>query len=681
MRGWVCGGCRAQQLLRIGERHFSTSRAHLKRVNVSQLLRHNAEAKDVDVFGWVRSVRKQKKIGFAAVGDGSTVESVQAVLKPEDAAKLSTGAAVKLSGSWQASQGSKQSHELQVRQATPLGENDAERNPLQPKYQTPDYLRTIPHLRPRIPGNALLLRLRSEVIASLTNFFHREGYIECHTPIITSSDCEGAGEVFTVSSNESRELSQTQAAKDETPTGHFFRTPKYLTVSSQLHLEALSQAVDKVWTLSPTFRAEKSDTPRHLSEFYMLEAELCFTESLEDVMSLVERMLMAISQTLWESQVGTEILRARETSSTGQGDESGEDVASTVLRQRWDGMRTGDWPRISYADAIIHLQRASQESKATFVFPPTYSDGLQAEHERYLAATVGEGKRPVFVTDYPAEQKPFYMSPSTSGQGEKQGDTVSCFDLLVPDLCELVGGSLREHRSEALIQTMKEKGVAGSNLEWYQDLRRYGSVPHGGFGLGFDRLLCYLSGVSNGPNAAASVVLCLVLLSSGILACKAAITRFSSPPQPPTSHTHPGNENQHFLVQDAAQQVTSHAPSGYLDAAPNTVGLLLTSAASDGAEHLWLPLGRKIYTRDDPDLPLHPLTARITTMIRSTPEQASLEALELVVCEIYPTYNRTNQETGDLSEVLSVSKQDGMVGLAEVAGVRPWREVEAYKCS
>ncbi|KAI7287679.1 asparaginyl-tRNA synthetase [Hortaea werneckii] len=521
MRGWVCGNCRAQQLLRTGERHFSTSRAHLKRVNVSQLLQQNAEAKDVDVFGWVRSVRKQKKTGFAAVGDGSTVESVQAVLKPGDAAKLSTGAAVKLSGSWQASQGSKQSHELQVLQATPLGENDAERNPLQPKYQTPDYLRTIPHLRPRIPGNALLLRLRSEVIASLTNFFHREGYIQCHTPIITSSDCEGAGEVFTVSSNESKESPQAEATKDGTPAGHFFRTPKYLTVSSQLHLEALSQAVGKVWTLSPTFRAEKSDTPRHLSEFYMLEAELCFTESLEDVMSLVERMLVAVSQTLSESQVGTETLQAREASLTAQGDESGEDVASTVLRQRWDGMRTGDWPRITYDDAINHLQRASQEGKAKFVFPPTYADGLQAEHERYLAATIGEGRRPVFVTDYPAAQKPFYMSSSVGNQGEKQGDTVSCFDLLVPDLCELVGGSLREHRSEALIQTMKEKGVAGSNLEWYQDLRRYGSVPHGGFGLGFDRLLCYLSGVSNvrdvvafprcchfinGPNAAAPVV-------------------------------------------------------------------------------------------------------------------------------------------------------------------------------
>ncbi|KAI7133319.1 hypothetical protein KC343_g13983 [Hortaea werneckii] len=214
-------------------------------------------------------------------------------------------------------------------------------------------------------------------------------------------------------------------------------------------------------------------------------------------MSLVERMLVAVSQTLWESQVGTEILQAREASSTAQGDETGEDVASTVLRQRWDGMRTGDWPRITYADAINHLQRASQEGKAKFIFSPSYSDGLQAEHERYLAATICEGRRPVFVTDYPAAQKPFYMSPSTSNQGEKQEDTVSCFDLLVPDLCELVGGSLREHRSGALIQTMKEKGVAGSNLEWYQDLRRYGSVPHGGFGLGFDRLLCYLSGVSN----------------------------------------------------------------------------------------------------------------------------------------------------------------------------------------
>ncbi|KAK4540895.1 hypothetical protein LTR36_008837 [Oleoguttula mirabilis] len=376
-------------------------------------------------------------------------------------------------------------------------ENDAEHHPLQPKFQTPEYLRTIPHLRPRIPANALLLRLRSQVIASLTQFFANEGFVQTHTPVITSSDCEGAGEVFTVSSNAAKNSVQETKPEDEAQVEHFFRTPKYLTVSAQLHLEALAQAVDRVWTLSPTFRAEKSDTPRHLSEFYMLEAELCFTEDIEDVMSVVENMLRAVAQALGASPLGAQLLRLRDIPSKDA--EEGEKSASAVtLKQRWAGMATGDWPRITYRDSIDLLQQAVSDGKATFAFRPSYEAGLQAEHERYIAATVGEGWRPVFVTDYPSVQKPFYMPPSLSTANSKGAeDTVACFDLLVPELCELAGGSMREHRSAQLLQALTAKGVDGSSLEWYQDLRKYGSVPHGGFGLGFDRLLCYLSGISN----------------------------------------------------------------------------------------------------------------------------------------------------------------------------------------
>ncbi|KAK0870375.1 asparaginyl-tRNA synthetase [Friedmanniomyces endolithicus] len=191
-------------------RPFSISPATHERVDVARLLSQLTEADGVDVYGWVRSLRRQKKVAFVAIGDGSTLESVQAVLKPEDAAQLSTGAAVRLTGSWQASKGSKQSHELQVTQVAILGANDAEHNPLQPKYQTPEYLRTIPHLRPRIPANALLLRLRSQVIASLTHFFNQQGFVQTHTPIITSSDCEGAGEVFTICSNAAKEPEQCE---------------------------------------------------------------------------------------------------------------------------------------------------------------------------------------------------------------------------------------------------------------------------------------------------------------------------------------------------------------------------------------------------------------------------------------------------------------------------------------
>jgi len=367
-----------------------------------------------------------------------------------------------------------------------LGENDAENNPVQPKYQTADYLRTVPHLRPRIPNNALLLRLRSRVIASLTRFFSDEGFVQTHTPIITSSDCEGAGEVFTISSNASKDSEQKTKPENEAKVEHFFREPKYLTVSAQLHLEALAQAVDKVWTLSPTFRAEKSDTPRHLSEFYMLEAEQCFVDDANQVMDLIENMLRHVATDTLDSKLYHELLQTRGVASPEDGDTH---VDSAALDRRWKGLRASYWPRITYDSAMQLLVSAQEEGEIKFEFPPSHKDGLAAEHERYIASTVGNGS-PVFVTNYPAEQKPFYMAPSAS-----ESDTVACFDLLVPDLCELVGGSMREHRSKELIDTMQAKGVA--NLEWYQDLRKYGSVPHGGFGLGFDRLLCYLSGVAN----------------------------------------------------------------------------------------------------------------------------------------------------------------------------------------
>lgn len=430
----------------------------------------------------MRSVRKQKKVAFAAIGDGSTLEPLQAVMKPEVAEGLTTGAAVKLTGDWVQSHGKGQSHELQVSKATLLGENDAESNPIQPKYQTAEFLRTVPHLRTRVPANALLLRLRSQVIASLTRFFADEGFVQTHTPIITSSDCEGAGEVFTVSSNASK-VSDQKAADGKVE--HFFKEPKYLTVSAQLHLEALAQAVDKVWTLSPTFRAEKSDTPRHLSEFYMLEAEQCFVTDANQIMDLIENMLRYLATDLHHTRTVKELIQSKGDS---QSEEDGNSIDSKALEARWSGMKAKYWPRIPYAAAIKILETAH----TTFEIKPNYKDGLAAEHERFLAEKVGQGS-PVFVTDYPQAQKPFYMATSPDHTQE----TVACFDLLVPDLCELVGGSMREHRLDSLQAAMKAKGIAGEGLEWYQDLRRYGSVPHGGFGLGFDRLLCYLSGVGN----------------------------------------------------------------------------------------------------------------------------------------------------------------------------------------
>lgn len=328
--------------------------------------------------------------------------------------------------------------------------------------------------------------------------------MQTHTPVITSSDCEGAGEVFTVSSNTSKTSEHSINKTDAPVVEHFFRTPKYLTVSAQLHLEALAQSVGQVWTLSPTFRAEKSDTPRHLSEFYMLEAEMCFIEDMNVVMDLVENMLRSVTTKLETSTIGQELLEAAKARAAAQ-DVEEDIVTADMLHSRWQGLMSRAWPRVTYAHAIEVLHNAISDDDASFEYQPSYEDGLQAEHERYLATKLGAGS-PVFVTNYPRAQKPFYMSPSV-GTGQ---DTVDCFDLLVPDLCELVGGSMREHRSSELTSAMKTHGLTRNkedqsasessefgNLQWYVDLRQYGSVPHGGFGLGFDRLLSYLSGASN----------------------------------------------------------------------------------------------------------------------------------------------------------------------------------------
>jgi asparaginyl-tRNA synthetase len=364
----------------------------------------------------------------------------------------------------------------------------------------------MPHLRPRIPFNALMLRFRSKSIAAITQFFSDREFTQTHPPIITSSDCEGAGEAFNVTTTSSKPQEKLgTSGKPGSGETSFFRAPKYLTVSSQLHLEALAQSVGKVWTLSPTFRAEKSETARHLSEFYMLEAEMNFVDELEDIMSLVEDMLRHLTKSL-HSTIGQEIIHAQISRHTPV-DQKESDALSKELEQRWQGMMSGPWPRITYSQAIEVLQQSGQ----SFDHEPVWGTGLQAEHERFLASTIGKGQ-PVFVTKYPQSIKAFYMLPS-AGITER-GQTVDCFDLLVPEVCEITGGSMREHRLPQLVEAMRFHGLVTpsvdgasyedllsdeslGSLEWYAELRRWGSVPHGGFGLGFDRLLGYLAGVQN----------------------------------------------------------------------------------------------------------------------------------------------------------------------------------------
>ncbi len=387
--------------------------------------------------------------------------------------------------------------------------------PIQKKYQSAEYLRTIPHLRLRTPFNALLARLRSECDYHLAGYFRNRHFVRVQPPIITSSDCEGAGEVFMVSpksygSGANDEIEAAQKEKDG-----LFKEPKYLTVSSQLHLEAFIHEHQKVWTLSPTFRAEKSDTPRHVAEFWMLEAEIR-TESLKDIMSLVEDMVRDLVSRLQEAGFMEEIRYVNRRAKSVDAENS---QFRELLRKRWEGLMQTPWPRITYSNAMKCLQDAVESGKAKFLYEPSWTTGLQLEHEKFIVLTFGNGN-PVFVTDYPQEIKPFYMLPSAPEESVDmtQNKTVACFDLLLPELCEVVGGSMREHRLEQLSQSMHNHGLNASaagvtgqnimnsgvspsnekgNLDWYADLRRYGSVPHGGFGLGLDRLLAYLSGTSN----------------------------------------------------------------------------------------------------------------------------------------------------------------------------------------
>ncbi|EGY19607.1 asparaginyl-tRNA synthetase [Verticillium dahliae VdLs.17] len=460
-----------------------------------------AEATDVIVNGYVRSARTMKA----------------------DVSGLRVGAAVRLHGSWVPSKyATDQSHELKVDRVDILGASDSSTYPIQKKYQTPEYLRTIPHLRSRTPLNAAILRLRSDAVNALTRFFSSRDFTQTHPPIVTSSDCEGGGEVFNVS------VQNPESSIDDTPgkqrgtkntTDTFFRGPRYLTVSTQLHLEALAQSVGNVWTLSPTFRAERSDTSRHMSEFYMLEAEMPFVDEMDDVLELVEDMLREVTTDMYRARAATE-LRERRVSSNASRTAEDDLVSADEVERRWAGMMhrsSARWPRIRYGDAITLLQ--AQEHR--FEHKPTWEDGLHSEHEKYLATTLGSTGangmyQPVFVTHYPRDIKAFYMRPTaTSAQtagtrdgpssgANERGATVDCFDLLVPDLCEIAGGSMREHRLADLQEVMQARGMVrpsttpGFNgLDWYLDLRRWGSCPHGGFGLGFDRLLSYLAGVPN----------------------------------------------------------------------------------------------------------------------------------------------------------------------------------------
>ncbi|KAJ4560876.1 asparaginyl-tRNA synthetase [Exophiala dermatitidis] len=387
-----------------------------------------------------------------------------------------------------------------------------------------DFLRSIPHLRIRTSFQSLVARTRSHLTYAISSHFHNptEPVYQVHPPLITSSDCEGAGEVFTIAPRSKERVpgSNPNAPKDEERL--YFRDPKYLTVSSQLHLEAYAAELGDVFAFSPTFRAEESDTPRHLAEFYMLEAEHRDID-LEGLLAKVRALIVDLVESLRAHRTGRELVEYYTDHK-----HRAQDIDAVDLHERWDRL-SGPWRTVDYTTAVKALGEAHESSGGKlFATPPRWDQGLQLEHERWIVENIGNGS-PIFVTHYPKDIKPFYMlpssmSPSNQDPGKVQStsspdsrETVACFDLLLPyGYCEVVGGSLREHRLEPLIQAMRENGLVKKvdppnsdpypflepgeslgSMKWYADLRRFGSSPHGGYGLGFDRLLAYLTGVSN----------------------------------------------------------------------------------------------------------------------------------------------------------------------------------------
>jgi asparaginyl-tRNA synthetase len=429
----------------------------------------------VTVKGWLRSKRDSKAgISFLAIHDGTCFDPIQAVVPntlanyEQEVLGLSTGCAVEVSGELVASEGKGQAVEIQASQVVVVGTvDDPESYPIAKKRHSFEYLRTQAHLRTRTNTFGAITRVRHVLASAIHSFFDREGFYWVNTPIITASDCEGAGELFKVSTLDFANLPRRPDGSVDS-SQDFFGRDAFLTVSGQLAVESHCLSMGKVYTFGPTFRAENSHTSRHLAEFWMVEPEIAFAD-LNDNATLAERLLRAVI---------AEVLNR-----------CGEDIAffqqridETVIA-RLEGIVNANFERLSYSEAIAILESCGQ----SFEFPVSWGMDLASEHERYLAEThVG---RPVVVTDYPKEIKAFYMRLNDDGK------TVAAMDVLAPGIGEIIGGSQREERLDVLDARMDDQ--LRDDLWWYRDLRRYGTVPHAGFGLGFERLLAYITGMEN----------------------------------------------------------------------------------------------------------------------------------------------------------------------------------------
>jgi len=447
----------------------------MPRITVAEARRPDAVGKEVTLRGWVRT-RRDSKAGFSflELNDGSSMGNIQIIAPAalenyeSQVKRLSPGASVGVTGRVKESPGKGQATEVEATEVTVYGTADAETYPLQKKRHSFEFLRTIAHLRPRTNTFGAIARVRNCVSNSIHQFFQEEGFLYVHTPIITASDCEGAGEMFQVTTLDLANPPKTAGEVDFSQD--FFDRPSFLTVSGQLEAESFACALGKVYTFGPTFRAENSNTSRHLAEFWMVEPEMAFFD-LEDNMDLAERFLKRIFR---------DVL-----------DRCPEDMEFFNLRIEKTVIATlraiveSRFVRLSYTEAVEILKTSGEK----FEFPVDWGKDLQAEHERYL--TEKHFRCPVILFDYPRTIKPFYMRVGDDGR------TVRAMDVLVPKVGEIIGGSQREERLDVLQERMEEQGLRPTDYWWYLDLRRFGTVPHSGFGLGLERLIQFITGMAN----------------------------------------------------------------------------------------------------------------------------------------------------------------------------------------
>ena len=431
------------------------------------------EGNEIVVEGWVKTIRDSKTFGFIELNDGSFFKNIQIVFDNnldnfDDICKLPLSSSIKVTGTFVKTEGAKQPFEIKANKIDLEFASDLD-YPLQKKRHSFEYLRTISHLRPRTNTFNAVFRVRSVLSYAIHKFFQERGFVYVHTPIITSSDCEGAGEMFNVNTFDLNNLPKTEDGKVDY-SKDFFGKPAHLTVSGQLNVETFAFAFRNVYTFGPTFRSENSNTVKHASEFWMIEPEICFAD-LKDDMDLAEDMIKYIVKYVMDN--------------CPEEMEFFNNFIDKGLFEKLNNVINSDFARITYTDAIKELEKSNDK----FEFPVHWGSDLQTEHERYLCEVLF--KKPVFVTDYPAEIKAFYMKQNPDGK------TVAAADLLAPGIGEIIGGSQREDNLDILKAKIKELGMKESDYWWYLDLRKYGSVRHAGFGLGFERMMMYLTGMQN----------------------------------------------------------------------------------------------------------------------------------------------------------------------------------------